>query len=335
MLLNLKPVALHAIVGNAPYIISASATAAPNTPRTFNGTGAPSASTLAAGNGMYNGISSGFIVDAVLAATGTGYSVGDVLKLSTGTTTTALQLTVDAVNGSGAIVDFHVSTAGNYSVYPSAGAGVTYVTGSGGTGAEFTVTIPAPDYYIDITTLTAPVLYVCTTHGTNSASVWAEVAGGGGGSSVQYFAITTLSNADSFTAVPITITYPAGTLTISFGSAISVAKLNRMRPSIATELIDGVSISYGSYTSDNLRSASDGTNTEFQVVFPRYTTAATLSLSTSSPLTGSSAYSFLDSQCVVKCVALTAPVGTGSSGLAWEEITPRVWARQYSQSGSI
>ena len=212
---------------------------------------------------------------------------------------------------------------------------MTYVTGSGGTGATFTATIPAPDYYIDITTLTAPVLYVCTTNGSNSGSVWAKVSGGSSGSTVQYFAITALSNADSFTAVPITVSFPSGTLTISFGSAISVAKLNRMRPSIASELIDGVTIRYSSYTSDNLRSASDGTNTEFQVAFPRYTTATILGLSTASPLTGSSAYSFLDSQCVVKCVALTAPVGTGSSGLAWEEITPRVWARQFSQSGTV
>jgi hypothetical protein len=322
------------LIRGAPYIISVAGTAALNTPRTFNGTGAPASGTLSAGNGMYNGIGSGFIVDAVLVVAGAGYSVGNVLQLTGGTSATALQLTVDAVNGSGAITDFHVSAVGNYSVYPGAGAGVTYVTGGSGTGATFSVTVPAADYYIDITTLTAPVLYVCTTGGITGASVWAKVSGGGG-STVQYFAITALSNADSFTAVPITITYPSGTLTISFGSAVSVAKLNRMRPSIASELIDGVTIGYSSYSADNLRTASDGTNTESQVAFPRYTTATTLRLSTSSPLTGSSAYSFLDSQCVVKCVALTAPVGTGSSGLAWEEITPRVWARQFSQSGTV
>jgi hypothetical protein len=317
MLLNLKPVAMHAIVGGAPYIISVAGTAALNTPRT------------------YNGIGSGFIVDAVLVAAGAGYSVGNVLQLTGGTSATALQLTVDAVNGSGAITDFHVSAVGNYSVYPGAGAGVTYVTGSGGTGATFTATIPAPDYYIDITTLTAPVLYVCTTNGSNSGSVWAKVSGGSSGSTVQYFAITALSNADSFTAVPITVSFPSGTLTISFGSAVSVAKLNRMRPSCTIEQIDTASINYSDYTSDNLRSASDGTNTEFQVAFPRYVTATTLGSSTSAPMTGATAYAFLVSQCVVKCVALTAPVGTGSSGLAWEEITPRVWARQFNQSGTV
>jgi hypothetical protein len=188
MPVTLKPVALHAIVANAPRIISVSGTAAPNVPRTFNGTGAPSSSTLLAGNGKYNGISSGFIVDAVIYAAGSGYSVGDSLKLDTGTPVSGvgIQLTVDAVDGSGAIVDFHVSAVGNYSVFPDATSGSAYVTSGSGTGAEFMATVPAPDYYIDITTLTEPVLYVCTTLGSNSTSVWAKVSGGGGGLIAMY-----------------------------------------------------------------------------------------------------------------------------------------------------
>jgi hypothetical protein len=177
MAVNLKPIAFHTIVANGPWIGSISATIAPNAARYFVGTGAPASGTLSAGNGMYNGQSSGFIVAAVMYAAGSGYSVGDVLTLETGTIASgksALQLTVDAVNGSGAIVDFHVSTLGSYTAYPDATAGVT---GGGGSEAVFMATIPAADFYWDVTTPTNPNLWCCLTGGSNSTSTWFNLTG--------------------------------------------------------------------------------------------------------------------------------------------------------------
>ena len=173
MPVNLKPIAFHTIVANGPWVGTISSTIAPNAARYFVGTGAPASGTLSAGNGMYNGQSSGFIVAAVMYAAGSGYSVGDVLTLETGTGT-ALQLTVDAVNGSGEIVDFHVSRVGNYSAYPDATAGVT---GGGGSEAIFMATRPAADFYWDVTTPTNPNLWCCLTGGNSSASTWFNLTG--------------------------------------------------------------------------------------------------------------------------------------------------------------
>lgn len=184
---------------------------------------------------------------------------------------------------------------------------------------------PTPSIYIDTTN---NVWYYCVTSGSESTSAWLAI----GEKPVIYFAITSLSNADYFTAVPLSITYPSGTMTVSFGSAVSVAKNNRQRTSVASELIDGVTISYSSYTNDNTRTASDGTNTEFQVCFPRYTTVTELGLSIASSLTGSSALAFLRSQCVVKCSPIITGITDGaSSQIVFEELHQRVWARRYVQ----
>ena len=181
----LKPIALHTIVGNAPHIDSVAATAAPGSFRQFVGTGAPSSSTLGTGNNKYNGLSSGWLINASLYATGTGYVVGDVLTVSGGTGTAA-QITIDMVASAGAIVDFHISTAGNYSVYPAAIEGVTGGTGS---SAQFLINVPPPDYYLDITTPTAPVLYVCQSSGSSSSSVWSQVSSGNATGACQQFKI--------------------------------------------------------------------------------------------------------------------------------------------------
>jgi hypothetical protein len=167
---------------------------------------------------------------------------------------------------------------------------------------------------------------------TDGANYFTQRGVGGAGAGDQYFAITTLGNNDYFTAVPITVTFPSGVLTISFGTAMSVAKYNRQRPSVGSELIDGVTITYSSYTADNTRTATDGTNTEFQVCFPRYTTVATLGLSISSSLTGTTALAFLRSQCVVKCDAIaTGLVDATPAPINFEELPQRVWARRYTQ----
>ena len=67
---------------------------------------------------------------------GTGYTAGDVITISGGTSTVAAQITLDLVDGSGVPQQGTVTTAGSYSVIPAAPAATT-----GGTGAGLTVTI--------------------------------------------------------------------------------------------------------------------------------------------------------------------------------------------------
>jgi hypothetical protein len=171
---------VHAVVANAPLIISILADQSPAVSRFFYGVGAPGAGTLLAGNGKYNGALSGWIISATLQAAGSGYAVGDTLTVGTAT------ITVDAAVA-GAIVDFHFSGYGNYSAgsYPANPVATTATSGSG-TGATFNFNWPAPDFYIDMTTATAPVLYVCTSAGNATTSVWAKISGGAGGSGWNY-----------------------------------------------------------------------------------------------------------------------------------------------------
>lgn len=125
------------------------------------------------------------------------------------------------------------------------------------------------------------------------------------------FAINGLSNADYFTANP----YDGTTV----GSDnYYIAKPNRLRPSVGAESIDGETITYSSYSGDNTRTASDGTNTEYQVVFPRYVVYS------GSP-TG------VDDMSVIWAVPILNGTGCSSAPL-WLEIAPaRVWARRYNQ----
>ena len=208
---RLQPV--HALVGNAPYIISVAGTNTLPVSRYFVGTGAPSNTTLAAGNGMYNAVASGFVVNAALKAAGTGSAVGDVLTV-TGGTGTAAQITVAAVDGAGAITDWYLTRVGNYSVYPANPVAVT--TSGAGSGMTFNLNFPAPDFYLDITTPTAPVLYVCTTSGSNGASVWAKISGGGGGGTYG----GTYNNGTAYnvgTIVRVQSSAPIGSVTPTIG----------------------------------------------------------------------------------------------------------------------
>jgi len=234
MSLILKPVAIHSIVGNAPYIISVAATASPAPGRVFTGTGAPGSSTLNTGNGMFNGLQSGFLINASLYLPGSGYVVNDVLVLSGGTGS-AMQLTVDMVTASGGIQDFHVSAVGNYSAYPGAVEGV-----SGGTGssAQFLLNVPPPDYYIDTTALSAPVLYVCTTSGTSTTSAWAKVSGGGSGG-VQQFKL--VSDGGDYWVCNTWDGTTQGTLNVN---VIKPCKLRAGSNAIGSETIRGVTYIY-------------------------------------------------------------------------------------------
>ena len=129
----------------------------------------------------------------------------------------------------------------------------------------------------------------------------------------QMFAIRALSNADYYVARTFDGTNLGAT-------DVYLAKPARLRPSVAAEVIDGVGITYSSYTADNARTASDGTNTEFQVVFPRFTAYAT-------------APSGVDDLAVVFAVPVVNGTGVmaGSAPVTWLEISPaRVWARRFN-----
>jgi len=164
----------HGVVGNAPVIFSVVADLPVVGQRCFNGSGAPSASTLNYGNGKYCGLSSGWVVAASAGSSGSGYAVGDILTVSGGTFSTATAITVDAVNASGGILDFHVSTAGNYSTYPT---NAVSVTGGSGAGATFNLAFQPADTYYDYSTITSPNLWVCTVSGDNGSSTWFNLSG--------------------------------------------------------------------------------------------------------------------------------------------------------------
>jgi hypothetical protein len=161
-------------------IISILADQGLSTSRFFYGNGATNGSgnlsTISAGNGKYNAPFHGWVISAQLNAAGTGYSVGDTYSIGLCT------ITIDAVGASGAIVDFHVSAYGNYSgtAYPANPAGTGSISGSG-TGATFNLNWPQPDFYVDMTSPTSPVLYICTTAGSATTSVWAKISGAGSG----------------------------------------------------------------------------------------------------------------------------------------------------------
>jgi hypothetical protein len=172
---------VHAVVANVPMIVSVMADQGISTSRIFFGGGAADSSghlaALLAGNGKYNAALAGWIVSAVLVGGGSGYAVGDTYSVG------ACTIMIDSVNA-GAIVDFHVTAYGNYSGggYPPATIPVatTVISGSGA-GATFYLNWPQPDFYIDMTAPTAPVLYICTGAGSATGSTWAKISGGGGG----------------------------------------------------------------------------------------------------------------------------------------------------------
>ena len=67
---------------------------------------------------------------------GSSYNIADAITLTGGTGTKTV-ITVDTVDGSGGILTFHISTAGNYTVLPTNPVMQGSVSPSGGSGAEF------------------------------------------------------------------------------------------------------------------------------------------------------------------------------------------------------
>jgi hypothetical protein len=171
--------------------------------------------------------------------------------------------------------------------------------------------------------------------------ITAEAISKGGGSiapstSVKMFAIKTLSGADYFVANELTFTSVVNGI-LQFTRAATdtyIAKPVPLRKSIASETIDGIAITYytpgnlGGLSADNNRTASDGTNTESQVVYPRYVAASTL--------VAAGAIIPANSQCVV--FAIQVAIGTGlyipasTNQITWLEVPDiRVWCRRFTQ----
>lgn len=162
------------------------------------------------------------------------------------------------------------------------------------------------DLYLDTT---ANAMWRCTTAGSNSTSVWAQVSGGAS-SAATMFIIRTLLNCDYVTGDSFD------------GSIIGayIAKSPRLRPSVLSEVIDGVTIAYTLYTLDNNRTASDGNNSEFQVVFPRYAIGI-----------GTPANIPVNHMSIIFCVPIASLTLSGNA-CTWLEVSPaRVWARRYTQ----
>lgn len=123
------------------------------------------------------------------------------------------------------------------------------------------------------------------------------------------FLISTISNADYVKAK----LYDGTTLS---SVEFTIAKPKNLRTSVSSEVIDGVTINYSSYTSDNTRTASDGTNSEYQVVCPRYLAS------------GSLGTALIKAALVLNGTGVTV----SSKMIFMEEVKPfRVWARRYTQ----
>lgn len=84
------------------------------------------------------------LVGLQLNAAGSGYAATDTITLDGGTHSTAAVVTVDTVDGGGAILTFHVTTAGSYTVNPAGLAFTQASTTGGGLGATFQYAIMAP-----------------------------------------------------------------------------------------------------------------------------------------------------------------------------------------------
>lgn len=131
---------------------------------------------------------------AAIAAAGAGYTANDVLTVSGGTSTTTAQITVSAVDGSGAITAATVSRAGSYTVLP---ANQASVTGGTGTGATFT--------------LAYTILTVSSTAGSGYAAspppyVWTTTTG---------YRVATLTPTMTAADAPLTLTASRYKLTLA------------------------------------------------------------------------------------------------------------------------
>ena len=224
--MNAKFQATHAVVANAPKIISVMATEPVLQPRLFSQLGPPAAATLPAGNGKYNATNGGFIVAVSLVAVGAGYAVGDVLNLR------GTQVTVDSVSTAGGIVDFHVSWVGFYAIYL---APLVNAAGGSGGGASFNLAAPLADFYLDAD---ANNLYVCTTPGTNATSAWTMVTRGN-------FPFRLYHSPDALRKVPnpaadwLKVSVRGGTVFVNFVAITVTGTDGAANPDDSSQPVDG------------------------------------------------------------------------------------------------
>jgi len=146
-------------------------------------------------------------------------------------------------------------------------------------------------------------------------------------SASQMMTILTMPPGDWFTAVPIIgRTFTGGGFANVTGSTVVVAKSPRLRNSVVSEVIDGVTITYSSQSNANFRTANDGVNSEFQCVVPRYVTSSVNPLSCSYNDTG-----IIFAQWAVNAGLTGSLPGFGViSGSGWVEALPhREWANRY------
>lgn len=123
-----------------------------------------------------------------IASGGTGYTIGDVLTLSGGTFTTAIQFTVTTVS-SGAVTGVSVTNFGNYTAI---GANPVSCTGGTGTGATFNVSLGV----LSLTVGTAGSGYV--------EQPTVSFSGGGGSGAAAYATVGSASKITSlFSFLPV------------------------------------------------------------------------------------------------------------------------------------
>ena len=106
----------------------------PNFQSYINGTAAAvTVPQTISGNGIYRNN----VPNSVIVATGSGYSVGDILTLNGGVNSAPATIYVLSVGGSGSIISSVLYEMGNYTTAPT---GTLTVSGGTGTGATFTAT---------------------------------------------------------------------------------------------------------------------------------------------------------------------------------------------------
>ena len=116
-------------------------------------------------------------------------------------------------------------------------------------------------------------------------------------SSVKTFQITAISGADYFIAQ----TWDGTTLG---GTDFTIAKQLNFRTSLTTEVVDGVTIAH-TFSDDNHRTSSDGTNTQNEICWPRFA---------------------VGNEIVAAMSSNGTPVLVGSSNVVqWVDLTERIW----------
>lgn len=128
------------------------------------------------------------LVSTLLNAAGSGYVSGEVITLAGGTSSQAAQITVDTVNA-GAILTFHISRAGVYTV--NAAALTQASTSASGTGATFQTSA----FGANVLSVSTPGSYTAVP--ANPAAVTNGVGSGTGVTLTVLYGVNTVEIIDS------------------------------------------------------------------------------------------------------------------------------------------